>query len=75
MILLVLYFSVLKSERQNTTKQILISYKGLPVTAIVGFYIFTLIYRGLFMKKKKKEKLDEKKSELIDKEKKQKKVE
>jgi hypothetical protein len=59
----------------GTTKQILISYKGLPVTAIVGFYIFTLIYRGLFMKKKKKEKLDEKKSELIDKEKKQKKVE
>lgn len=45
----------------GTTKQVLINYKGLPANAIVGFYVFTLIYRFLFMKKKK----DEKKKELI----------
>ena len=49
----------------GTTKQILINYKGLPANVIISFYIFTLIYRYAFMKKKKK---DDKK-ELIEKEK------
>ena len=37
----------------GTTKQILINYKGLPVNAIVSFYVFTIIYRLAFMRKKK----------------------
>ena len=47
----------------GSTKQILISYKGLPANAIISFYIFSLVYRYAFMKKKKK---DDKK-ELIQK--------
>ena len=58
----------------GTTKQILINYKGLPVNVIVGFYVITLICNMTCLKKKK-EKLVEKKDELIDKEIKQKKVE
>ena len=41
----------------------MISYKGLPANAIISFYIFSLVYRYAFMKKKKK---DDKK-ELIQK--------
>ena len=38
----------------STTKQILINYYGLPVNAIVGFYIFSIIYKTVFRSKKKK---------------------
>lgn len=38
----------------GSTKQILINYYGLPVNAIVGFYIITLLYNLAFKKKKKK---------------------
>ena len=44
----------------GTTKEILINYKGLPVNAIVSFYVFTLIYRFFFMKGKKEKAKDEK---------------
>ena len=59
----------------GTTKQILINYKGLPINLIVGFYIITLICRFTFMKRKRKEKIGEKEEKLVEKEKKQKKVE
>ena len=42
----------------GTTKEILINYKGLPVNAIVSFYVFTLIYRFFFMKGKKEKAKD-----------------
>ena len=50
----------------GTTKQILINYKGLPVNAIVSFYVFTLIYRFFFMKSKKGKLKDEKNKEEKD---------
>ena len=62
----------------GTTKEILINYKGLPVNAIVSFYVFTLIYRFFFMKGKKvkaKDEKNEKIRELNEKEQKEKKVE
>ena len=62
----------------GTTKEILINYKGLPVNAIVSFYVFTLIYRFFFMKGKKVKAKDEKSEkirELNEKEQKEKKVE
>ena len=46
----------------GTTKQILINYKGLPVNVIVSFYVFTLVYRFAFMRKKK-EKIEDNKNE------------
>ena len=46
----------------GTTKQILINYKGLPVNVIVSFYVFTLVYRFAFMRKKK-EKIEDDKNE------------
>ena len=58
----------------GSTKQILINYYGLPATAVVSFYILTLIYRLAFMKDKKKDKKENKK-EINDKEEKNKKVE
>ena len=58
----------------GSTKQILINYYGLPATAVVSFYILTLIYRLAFMKDKKKDKKENKK-EIKDKEEKNKKVE
>ena len=62
----------------GTTKEILINYKGLPINAIVSFYVFTLIYRFFFMKGKKvkaKDEKNEKIRELNEKEQKEKKVE
>ena len=47
----------------GTTKQILINYKGLPVNIIVSFYVFTLIYRFMYMKGKKGKLNDEKSKE------------
>ena len=58
----------------GSTKQILINYSGLPATAVVSFYILTLIYRLAFMKDKRKDKKENKK-EINDKEEKNKKVE
>ena len=37
----------------GTTKQILINYYGLPIIAIIPFYMFTIIYRLTFKKKEK----------------------
>lgn len=59
----------------GTTKEILISYKGLPVNAIVIFYAYTLIYRYFFMKGKGKKQKVEKVRELNEVDKKEKKVE
>ena len=62
----------------GTTKEILINYKGLPVNAIVSFYVFTLIYRFFFMKGKKVKAKDEKTEkirEINEKDQKDKKVE
>ena len=38
----------------GSTKEILINYYGLPANAIIGFYIFTIIYRIANRNKKKK---------------------
>ena len=45
----------------GSTKQILINYYGLPVNAIVGFYIIILLYNLAFKKKKKKAIIEEEK--------------
>ena len=44
----------------GSTKQILINYYGLPANALIGFYIFTIIYRIAFSNKKKKIEKEEK---------------
>ena len=38
----------------GTTREILINYYGLPVTVVLGFYIFTVFYSILNRKKEKK---------------------
>ena len=53
----------------GTTKEILINYYGLPVNANIIFFIFTIFYRKLYMKKKKKvddkDKLKDKETENL----------
>lgn len=51
----------------GTTKEILTNFYGLPANAIIAFYICSLIYRFTFMKKPKKEKIDDKKEPLKEK--------
>ena len=43
----------------GSTKQIFINYYGLPASAIIGFFILSLVYRIIFKKKKIRKDLDE----------------